>query len=59
MAERWPTEVISLGAQCWVAKLIRDLFPHMNGPTGVFDWIGTCPSMVAHILVDDYNNVQS
>ena len=54
MAERWPTEVISLGAQCWVAKLIRDLFPHMNGPTGVFDWIGTCPSMVAHILVDDY-----
>ena len=54
MAEGWPTEVISLGAQCWVAKLINDLFPHMNGPSGVFDWIGTCPSMVAHILVDDY-----
>ena len=46
--------MISLGAQCWVAKLIKDLFPHLNGPYGVFDWIGTCPSMVAHILVDDY-----
>ena len=51
------SNVISLGAQCWVAKLIKDLFPHVNGPYGVFDWIGTCPTMVAHILVDDYNTL--
>ena len=57
MAERRPTEVISLGAQCWVAKLIRDLFPHMDGPWLVFDSIGTCPSMVAHVLVDDYRTL--
>ena len=49
--------VISLGAQCWVAKLIRDLFPHMNGPSGVFDWIGTTPAMVAHCLVDDFRTL--
>ena len=51
------SNVISLGAQCWVAKLIRDLFPHMNGPWLVFDAIGTCPSMVAHVLVDDYRTL--
>ena len=49
--------VISLGAQCWVAKLMRDLFPHMDGPSGVFDWIGTTPAMVAHCLVDDFRTL--
>ena len=49
--------VISFGAQCWVSKLIRELWPDQQGATGVFDSIGTCPSMVAHILVDDYNTL--
>ena len=43
------TDVISLGGQCWVAKLLALM---REGPTHLFDWVATTPSIVAHILED-------
>ena len=44
------TDVIGLGGQCWVAKLLKLL---RKSPTHVFDWVATTPSVVADILEDD------
>ena len=44
------TDVISLGGQCWVAKLLQLM---RKSPTHVFDWVATTPSIVADILEDD------
>ena len=49
--------MISLGGQCWVRKLITTCYPDQEGQTGVFDWLGTTPSMVAHILSDDFQTL--
>ena len=43
-------DVIGLGGQCWVAKLLNRM---RESPTHVFDWVATTPSMVADILEDD------
>ena len=43
-------DVIGLGGQCWVAKLLKLL---RKSPTHVFDWVATTPSVVADILEDD------
>ena len=43
-------DVIGLGGQCWVAKLLNRM---RKSPTHVFDWVATTPSMVADILEDD------
>ena len=42
-------DVIGLGGQCWVAKLLNRM---RKSPTHVFDWVATTPSMVADILED-------
>ena len=51
--------MISLGSQCWVSKLIRESYPDQEGPTGVFDLIGTAPSMVAHVLTDHFQTLSN
>ena len=43
-------DVIGLGGQCWVAKLLKLM---RTSRTHVFDWVATTPSMVADILEDD------
>ena len=56
--------MISLGSQCWVSKLLRESYPGLfvseqNVPTGVFDLIGTAPSMVAHVLTDHFQTLSN
>ena len=44
------SEVIGLGGQCWVAKLLAWL---RDSPTHAFDWVATTPAVLAEILGDD------
>ena len=43
-------DVIGLGGQCWVAKLLQLL---RDSPTHAFDWVATTPAVLAEILGDD------
>ena len=46
-------DVIAVGGQCWVAKMLKWL---RKSRTHVFDWVATTPSVVAHILGGDGSN---